>query len=206
MDFLINESQLRVILTEQDESKMTEYAKTMYSFTKNLVNRVSKSYGLNLQMLMTWGTAVGGMVLPLDQYIKTGEFNLTEDQRYLILSGIAFILFFNNKKTITKIVGKIKDEGIEETFKLVLSKAKDLKSSFKNFLSSINVSMGSFIDVVAYSFLIPIITDIQDVASNAASPKEAIMLITQRLIASGVVLVGSQALSATIKKIINRIS
>jgi len=206
MDFLINESQLRVILTEQDESKMTEYAKTMHSFTKNLVNRVSKTYGLNLQMLMTWGTSVGGMVLPLDQYIRTGEFNLTEDQRYLILSGIAFILFFNNKKAITKIVGKIKEEGIEETFKVVLSKAKDLKSSFKNFLLSINVSMGSFIDVVAYSFLIPIITDIQDVVSRAASPKEAMMIITQRLIASGVVLIGSQALSVTIKKIINRIS
>jgi hypothetical protein len=155
---------------------------------------------------MTWGTSVGGMVLPLDQYIRTGEFNLTEDQRYLILSGIAFILFFNNKKAITKIVGKIKEEGIEETFKVVLSKAKDLKSSFKNFLLSINVSMGSFIDVVAYSFLIPIITDIQDVVSRAASPKEAMMIITQRLIASGVVLIGSQALSVTIKKIINRIS
>ena len=44
MDFLINESQLRTILQEQDESRMTEYMKTMYSFTKNLTNRVSKVY------------------------------------------------------------------------------------------------------------------------------------------------------------------
>jgi hypothetical protein len=50
MDFLINESQLRTILQEQDESRMTEYMKTMYSFTKNLANRVSKVYGLNLKM------------------------------------------------------------------------------------------------------------------------------------------------------------
>jgi hypothetical protein len=42
MDFLINESQLRVILKEQDESKMSNYMKTLYSFTYNLVNKVIK--------------------------------------------------------------------------------------------------------------------------------------------------------------------
>ena len=51
MDFLINESQLRTILMEQDKSKMTGYMKKLHSFTTNIVNRVSKSYGLNLKML-----------------------------------------------------------------------------------------------------------------------------------------------------------
>jgi hypothetical protein len=64
MDFLINEFQLRTILQEQDESRMNGYMKTMYSFTKNLVNRAGKVYNLNLKMLLTWGTAVGGLVMP----------------------------------------------------------------------------------------------------------------------------------------------
>ena len=94
MDFLINESQLRAILQEQDESRMSDNVKEMYSFTKNLVNRVSKIYGLNLKMLLTWGTAVGGLVMPLDQFIRQGNFELTDDQRFLVLAGIAFIMFF----------------------------------------------------------------------------------------------------------------
>ena len=50
MDFLINESQLRVILQEQDQSKMSDYMRELYSFTNNLVNKVKKTYGLNLKL------------------------------------------------------------------------------------------------------------------------------------------------------------
>ena len=132
MDFLINESQLRTILQEQDESRMTEYMKTMYSFTKNLANRVSKVYGLNLKMLLTWGTSVGGLVMPLDQFIKNGNFDLTDDQRYLVLAGIAFVMFFENKKGLVKILETIKEEGLEDAFRTGLDKAKELKSSFKS--------------------------------------------------------------------------
>ena len=205
MDFLINESQLRTILQEQDESRMTEYMKTMYSFTKNLTNRVSKVYTLNVKMLLTWGTAVGGLVMPLDQFIKSGEFDLSDDQRYLVLAGIAFILFFDNKKGLVKILEKIKEEGLEDVFRKTLEKGKDLKSSFKGFLSSLNVSVSSFMDTVAYSFLIPIILDIQNIAESSVDPKEAGLLIAERLVSSGIVVVGAQVLSQVIRKIIQKL-
>lgn len=205
MDFLINESQLRTILQEQDESRMTEYMKTMYSFTKNLANRVSKVYGLNVKMLLTWGTAVGGLVMPLDHFIKSGEFDLSDDQRYLVLAGIAFILFFDNKKGLVKILEKIKEEGLEDVFRKTLEKGKDLKSSFKGFLSSLNVSVSSFMDTVAYSFLIPIILDIQNIAESSVDPKEAGLLIAERLVSSGIVVIGAQALSQVIRKIIQKL-
>jgi flagellar biosynthesis/type III secretory pathway protein FliH len=157
-------------------------------------------------MLLTWGTSVGGMVLPLDNYIRSGNFNLTDDQRYLVLAGIAFIMFFENKRGLTKILEKIKEEGLEDAFKAGLEKATDLKESFKSFLSSINVTVGSFLDTVAYSFLIPIIVDIQSIAAKSTDLKEASMLIAERLIASGVVIVTAKVLSTVIKKILERIS
>jgi len=205
MDFLINESQLRTILTEQDKSKMTDYMKVLYSFTNNLVGRVLKVYGFNLKMLLTWGTSVGGMVMPLDNYLKTGNFDLTDDQRYLILAGIAFIIFFESKKGLVDILEQIKEESLEDTFKTVLEKANDLKSSFKGFLSSLKVISSNFMETVAYSFLIPIILDIQTIAYNTSDPKEAGMHIAERLIASGVVIVGSQALSQVLRKIIEKL-
>ena len=205
MDFLINESQLRTILMEQDKSKMTGYMKKLHSFTTNLVNRVSKSYGLNLKMLMTWGTSVGGMVMPLDNYLRTGNFDLTDDQRCLVLAGIAFIMFYENKRVLTKILEKIKEEGLEDAFKSGLEKAKDLKESFKSFLSSINVTVGSFLDTVAYSFLIPIILDIQQAAIKSSDLKETSMIIAERLIASGVVVVTAKVLTSVIKKILEKL-
>jgi hypothetical protein len=71
-------------------------------------------------------------------------------------------------------------------------------------MSSVNVSTGSVLDTVAYSFLIPIIVDIQLLATGGGDPKETAILIAQRLVSSGVIILGSQVLSRTIKKIIDR--
>jgi len=205
MEFLISESQLRTILMEQDKSKMSGYMKKLYSFTNNMVNRVSKSYGLNLKMLLTWGASVGGMVMPLDNYLKTNNFNMTDDQRYLVLAGVAFMFFFESNKSITKILEKIKEEGLEDVFNDVMKKGLELKESFKSFLSTINVTISSFLDTVAYSFLIPIIVDIQSIVANSTNLKESSILIAERLIASGVVTVGAKVLANVIRKISERI-
>ena len=205
MEFLISESQLRTILMEQDESRMTNYMKRLHSFTNNLVGRVFKKYGINAKMLLTWGTSVGGFLLPLDHFIKTGDFNIDEDQRNLILTGIAFIIFFENKRGIGTILKKIKEEGLEDTFKIILNKASDLKSAFVDFLSSANIKVGTLMDTISYSFLIPIITDIQSIITRTSNLKEASIIIAERLVASGVVLLSAEMVSKIIKKIITKI-
>jgi hypothetical protein len=204
MDFLINESQLRIILQEQDKSKMSDYMKELYSFTSNLVNRVKKTYGLNIRLLLTWGASVGGLVMPLDNFIKNGRFELTDEQTILILAGIACSYFYENTKTLKLILIKIKEEGLEETFKEILVKSKNLKNSFLKFLKSANVTLGSTLELVTYSFLIPIITDIQSAVTNSEDLHTIAMRISERLIASGVVIVTQITLTETIKKILKK--
>jgi len=204
MDFLINESQLRTILQEQDQSKMSNYMKELYSFTSNLVTKAKKSYGLNLKLLLTWGASVGGLVMPLDRFIKSGRFELTDEQATLILVGIACTFFYDNAKSLRTILLKIKDEGLEDTFKEVLVKSKNLKNSFTTFLKSANVTLGSTLELVTYSFLIPIITDIQSAIVDGGDLQTTAMTIAKRLVASGVVLVGQIALTETIKKILKK--
>ena len=205
MDFLINESQLRIILQEQDESKMTDYMKELYSYTSNLILKAKKSFGFNLKFLLTWGTSVGGLVMPLDEYIRTGRFDLTEEQSSLILFGVACAFFYENSNAFKTILLKIKEEGLEETFKEVLIKSKNLKDSFLKFLSSINSTLGSSSDLLAYSFLIPIIGDILS-ASTDGDLQTTAMTIAKRLVASGVVVVGQVALTQFIKKMIKKFS
>ena len=204
MDFLINESQLRVILQEQDQSKMSDYMRELYSFTSNLVNKAKKTYGLNLKLLLTWGASVGGLVMPLDSFIRTGRFELTDEQATLILIGVACTYFYDNVKTLKTILTKIKEEGLEDTFKEVLVKSRNLKNSFSKFLESANVTLGSTLDLVTYSFLIPIIGDIQSAIMEGADLQTTSMTIAKRLVASGVVLVGQIVLTDTIKKIIKK--
>jgi hypothetical protein len=206
MDFLINESQLRTILQEQDQSKMSDYMKEMYSYTSNLVDKAKSVYGLNLKLLLTWGASVGGFVMPLDNFIKSGRFDLTDTQQTLILVGIACSVFYDNSRALKLIYKKIKEQGLEEVFKEVLTKSKNLKNSFSKFLSSANITISSSLDLVAYSFLIPIITDILEIVQNGANIESASKTIAKRLIASGVVIVSQTVLSDTIKRIIKKIN
>jgi hypothetical protein len=206
MEFLITESQLKLILQEQDQSKMSDYMKEMYSYTKNLVEKSKKIYGLNLKLLLTWGASIGGFVLPLDNFIKTGRFELNDVEQTLILIGIACSIFYDNSRTLKLIYKKIKEHGLEDVFKEVLVKSKNLKSSFLRFLSSVNVTVSSSLDLLAYSFLIPIITDILDASVNGGDIEIMSKTIAKRLIASGVVIVSQVFLSETIKKLIKKFS
>lgn len=205
MEFLITESQLRTLLSEEERSQLGSYMKQLNAFTKQIVSRVAKSYGLNLRMLLTWGTSVGGMVLPLDEFLKTGDFNLTEEQRMLVLSGIAFSLFFESRRSITKLLSTIKDEGLEDVYKKGLKKGKELKTAFIDFIESLSVGTSLFVDTIAYSFLIPIINDIYSVTLNSQDLEEAAILIAERLLSSGIILGSSQILVKLVKSILERL-
>lgn len=205
MDFLINEGQLRFILLEQDKSKLDEYMKSLYSSTNKIISSAEKRFKFNLKMLTTWGASVGGLIVPLDNYIRHGNFKLSETQEVLVLIGIACTFFYDNSSVLSKIRQKIKEEGIEDTYKVILKKARNLEESFLKFLSSLNVSIGSSLEMIAYSFLIPIITDIQDMVMKKNDVGDLGSLISERLISSGVVIVTAAALTKVINKMIERV-
>ena len=205
MEFLITESQLRVLLQEEEKSQLGLYVKNMYAFTKQMLNKVFKSYGINLRMLLTWGTSVGGLVLPLDQYLRTQHLGLNEDQRMLVLVGIIFALFFETKRPFVKIMSLIKENGLEDIFQDGLRKGTQLRDAFTNFLSSANTGVGTFLEAIAYSFLIPIITDVQSVLGQTEDIETTAILIAERLLAAGVILVGRQTLIDVVKNVLKKL-
>lgn len=205
MEFLITESQLRTIITESEKNSFTENMKILYSFVNSLVSKVRRKYDLNLKLLTTWGTSVGGLVLPLDNFIKSGEFNLDDNQSALILIGVLAILYYDNKSVFKKVLTKIKEEGLEKPFEIVLKKGRELKNAFLEFLSSLDLSIRSISELVSYSFLIPIIVDIQKYIQGSENIENSVTTIVERLVASGVVLVAYELLHEVVKKISNRL-
>jgi hypothetical protein len=206
MNYIITENQLKVITEGITIGKINENMKRLYSFSVKMINKVEKKYGLNLRLLSTWGPAVGGFVMPLDNFIKTRDFNFTEPQSALVLAGVAATIFFDNKPMIKKIVDKIKEEGIVDGFKEVLNKGKELRNVFIKFMESLSTSITSVSEIVSYSFLIPIIGDIQNMLGKNPNILELSKTIGERLLASGVVLVGAVTLVEVINKILKRLS
>ena len=77
-------------------------------------------------------------------------------------------------------------------------------TTFLKFLKSANVTLGSTLELITYSFLIPIISDFQSAIVDGGDLQTIAMRITKRLVASGVVVVGQIALTDTIKKILKK--
>lgn len=204
MEFLINESQLKLILQEQDKSKMGSYLRKLYSFTSDIVSKTKRNYALNLKLLLTWGASVGGLVLPLNNYIETGNFNVTDDQKALMLVGVASILYFENEALFEKILKLIKKEGISKQFEKVLQKGSQLRLALVNFLESLNLSFRTIGELISYSFLLPIIQDIFELSQEGSDVNLIASKIVKRLLASGLVTVSAETLTTIVKKIIQR--
>jgi hypothetical protein len=71
-------------------------------------------------------------------------------------------------------------------------------------MESLNLTLGTTVEMIHYSFLIPIINDLQQVAHGATSIANASKIIVERLLTSGVVLVAGQILIDVISKILKR--
>lgn len=206
MEFLISQSQLNLILNEQrNDDVISSSLKKMKSFTNNMVGRVLKTYDINLKMFLTWGTSIGGLVMPLNEFLKSGNFDLSESERYLVLSGIAFLIFFEGKRGLSKILTTIKENGLEEAFDAGLLKAYQLKDSFTNFLRSTKVITSQVLEIISYAFLIPIIGDVQNIAGDVTNITESSIMIAERLAASGVVLLSREVLVSLFKKLFKKL-
>ena len=206
MNYIITEHQMKIITEGVTSTKFSENMKRLYSFSTRMISKVEKKYNINLRLLSTWGPAVGGLVMPLDNFIKTRNFNFTEQQSALLLAGVAATIFLDNKPLLTKILNKIKEEGIVDGFKEVLGYGKELKKVFVRFMESLSTSVNSVSEIISYSFLIPIIGDIQNMLGKNPDIMESSKLIGERLLSSGVVIVGAVTLIEVINKILRRLS
>jgi hypothetical protein len=206
MEYIINESQLKVILKESNgDNNITEDLKRLYEVAKQMLITSANVWGLNAKFLITWGAALGGMIAPLKSWLEGQSFNLSEEQIYLLLLGIASNYYYDNSDFIRKVVTKIKDEGLLEIFKKLYSKSEELKKSLVEFLRSIKINVSTNASIVSYAFILPILHDIYQLY-DGVNPNESLKMIISRIIASGVVLIGGSILTTFIQKVISKLS
>lgn len=206
MKFYITESQLKYLVENNKSENISDDIKELYNITKNIVNDTLDKYNIDSRLLLTWGAAVGGLVAPLDNYIRTNNFQLSNNEISLILVGVASTIVFDNEKLFKDVLDKIKTEGLEKTFYKILSKGKKLKESFIGFMTSLGISVTNITALVRYSFLIPIISDIQSLIYSSNNPKEVVVRIVDRIFYSGVITVSEIILKRIITRIVKRLS
>ena len=200
MKVLITESQYKSLLVETSRKQINIDISKLKEFAEEVVGKFQEDTGIQFKLLFTWGAAVGGIIGPLNDYIEKNSFNLNSFQITSILVATAAILFGENTKIIKKILSKIKEDGIEDVFEQVLTKGKELKQVFLDFIESLNVTVYTMTNIMSYAFLIPLLPIFWEISQSGVDAKD-VKDIATRLLAFGL----TSATGVTLKKLISAI-
>jgi hypothetical protein len=203
-NILISESQKRRLIIESVGDNLGKDTKKLFDLTKTIINQSSEQLGMNLQFMLTWGASIGGLMGPLSDYIEGKSPSITDMDKSLILIGVISVLYYDNKESIEKILKKIKDGGLSDEFLDTLRKGKEIKKTFLDFLSSLNISAHKMTNIMSYTFIIPLLPMLYSISqSGEISPKD-IESIVKRIAGFGMITVSGIALKELIGKIIKR--
>lgn len=166
MKIVITESQHKKILLENASENAMDKLESIRNFFIDILKKVKNQFGIDLEFLLTWGVTIGGFVKPVSDFIK-GEFSeITDTNLALICTGVILTYFTSNKKLLGDVIEKIKDNGVIYEFDLMLKKSGQLKKVFFGFVNSLALPMSKISNMIAYSFLIPIIPELYEFAQG----------------------------------------
>jgi predicted transcriptional regulator len=175
----------------------------MKKFTEKVLKETRDTTGLDFEFLMSWGSTLGGLMMPVSQYIEGKHPELTSLDISLLITGAMVTYYTSNKKALSKILETIKEKGLVNVFDEVLSATSNLKDTFLSFVSSLNITMGKMANMLAYTFLIPLLPQLYEMAQTGYD-QNTVNQIIKRILSYGAIIGSSAIVRELIKKIVNR--
>jgi len=203
MKLIISENQYNKLILESSKDSLTDFLSDLKEFASTVIEKTQSEVGINLKMLTIWGAGVGGIMVPLNEFIENGNFNLNDFQTASILCAAAAILYGESKGVINELVKIIKDEKVTDAFEVVLSKGVKLKRVFLDFIQSLNMTLSSVSNVMSYAFIIPILPLIWEISQTGVT-SQGVKEIVIRLMSFGLTAITGNTLRELFTKLINR--
>ncbi len=203
MKIIITENQNRSLLNEGVSESIVRSYRSMKKFTEKVLKETRDTTGLDFEFLMSWGSTLGGLMMPVSQYIEGKHPELTSLDISLLITGAMVTYYTSNKKALSKILETIKEKGLVNVFDEVLSATSNLKDTFLSFVSSLNITMGKMANMLAYTFLIPLLPQLYEMAQTGYD-QNTVNQIIKRILSYGAIIGSSAIVRELIKKIVNR--
>jgi hypothetical protein len=204
MQILVNPRQTNKIILESSFKDMSNGIKKSYELVKDVLTKTGEQINMNLSFLFTWGASIGGMVGPLNDFIQNKNPELSDVEVSLLLTGVISSYYVDNTELIKKVVKKIKEEGLSDIFSDVLGKSQELKSTFFDFIQSLNITSHKMSNILSYTFIIPLIPMIYENVSNGTFSESDITEISKRIVGFGLVTLSGLVVKELIERIIKR--
>ena len=203
MKIIITENQNRSLLNEGVSESIVRSYRSMKKFTEKVLKETRDTTGLDFEFLMSWGSTLGGLMMPVSQFIEGKHPELTSLDISLLITGAMVTYYTSNKKALSKILDTIKEKGLVNVFDEVLSTTSNLKDTFLSFVSSLNITMGKMANMLAYTFLIPFLPQLYEMAQTGYD-QNTVNQIIKRILSYGAIIGSSAIVRELIKKIVNR--
>lgn len=203
MKIVITESQKSIILLENIGLGINNKLKDMKIFTKNVLNSTKNQIGLDLKFLLTWGSTIGGFMGPIARYMEDKSPSLTDADIALISTGIILTYYNENKEKLIKVLDKIEERKLISEFDDALSIANILKNKFLNFIESLGVTISSIGNMMAYTFLIPLLPEIYSLVQDTGKNVDVNMMV-ERIMNYGIVTASAIFVKELVIKIVER--
>jgi hypothetical protein len=204
MEIILTEDQLNRILTESRSNLISSILGRSEDTAKRIVRNVKNQYKLDFKFVSTYGAIIGGFAGPVEDYLRGLYPNLDEKDISLICFGIILTFFSSNTEKLGKVLDLIKENGLRTYFDRALRKSYDLKDAFTEFLDSLNVTFSSVGNAIAFSFIIPMLSLIYDIAAQEGNTGMNVGMLIKSILTYKVLSASSETLSELFDKMIRR--
>lgn len=203
VNIIITEEQKKILIKESINSKISDVVKENYKFTKKILDETIETTGINLEFMLTWGASIGGFMVPISEYLKSGNIEISDIDLSLILTSIMATLYLENKTTVKELMSHVQERGLSNVFVTGFKKTEELKYSFLKFIESMNITFSKVSNMLAYSFIVPILPMLYQMNSIGVNSKDIKEMVI-RIMSFGLVTISSIVLRDLIKKVIKR--
>ena len=169
MKIILTESQYKKLILENLGKETINKLKSLQEFFDNVSSESKKQIGLDLGFLATWGVTIAGFVRPISEFMKGEVPELTGTEITLLSTGVILTYFTSNKDKLSKVLDLIKEKNLIFEFDVVLEKADKLKNVFFAFIDSLAIPISKISNMLAYTFIIPIIPELYEMAQGNES-------------------------------------
>jgi len=202
---LVTEQQYKTLLTEGFKDKLDN----VFGHYERLVDKVIKDvvdqYKLSGKFALTYGAGIGAIMEPISKYLHNEFVELEPWQISSLVIAAISITFFEGKEYY-QLKKELSNEGLDDELNSAVSKAESLKSKFADMLNILGLSVYKGMDVISYSFLLPILGMIINVVTTFGFKSVEFATLVQALITSGVITTSAVVIRDVLQKIASALS
>jgi len=203
MDLILNERQYKKLILESSQEKYKNQIEDNKSIIKKVVRNSKKDFNLDTKFILTWSVPIGGLIGPVYNVIHGEMPNLGDKELTLITLGTILSYFYENSDLLRKVLILIRDNGLINEFNRMLTKTENLKNTFSDFLTSIQVTINPISNVLSFTFFLNVLNAIYELTEKGFD-SEQITPIILGLIGYFGVKMSTSTISEVTKKMIER--